>query len=97
MPPRRSRPGPRPQAPGDTPARDTPGGRLQAARQAAGLSQGQLADALGSDTAVVSKAERDVKAPSLEWLHQAAAVLRIRPSTLDPRLSGRIPPKPPPQ
>jgi len=70
-----------------------PGGelaeRIRAARESAGLTQQQLADAIGSGKMAVSEAERGVRVPSLEWLHRAAVALKCRPSDLDPRLTDR--------
>ncbi len=62
--------------------------RLRAAREAAGLSQQQLAAAMGTHKQSVSDAERG-SPRSLEWLHRAAVALGCPPSSLDPRLADR--------
>lgn len=50
------------------------GARLRAARRAAGLTQKQLADALGVESITVSRWERGVTAPSLERLRRVAQI-----------------------
>ena len=72
----------------------TTGTRLKAAREKAGLTQSQLATAIGSTKQVVSGAENDrpTHPVSLEWLWRAAGALRVKASSLDPRLAARVPP-----
>lgn len=72
----------------------TTGARLKAAREKAGLTQRQLAAAMGTAPQTVSDVEHDrtTHPASLEWLLRAAAVLRVKASSLDPWLASRVPP-----
>jgi transcriptional regulator with XRE-family HTH domain len=58
------------------------GGRLRAARRGAGLTQKQLADALGVDAITVSRWEREVTTPSLSRLRRVAEVTGMTVSDL---------------
>jgi transcriptional regulator with XRE-family HTH domain len=69
------------------PADDTPA-RLRAAMDRRGVGQSELARRLGCAQPVVAKILAG-KGGSLEWLHRAAVALGVRPSELDPRLTGR--------
>lgn len=72
---------------------DTPSDRLKAAREAAGLSQSQAAAKMpGRVTAQYwSDVERGRRAPSLEWLWEAARAVGCDPHGLDGRLASRGP------
>jgi transcriptional regulator with XRE-family HTH domain len=67
---------------------DTPGARLRAAREAAGLSQAAAAARMGGDVSAQywSDVERGRRKPSLEWLWEAAQALGCDPHGLDERL-----------
>lgn len=62
--------------------------RIRRARLAAGLTQGQLAEKIGTSKQGVSNAERGAYPPTLEWLHAAAVAMGCPPSELDPRLTS---------
>ena len=58
------------------------GGRVRAARRAAGLTQKQLAEALGVEPITVSRWERDVTSPSLPRLRRIAELTETTVSDL---------------
>lgn len=65
--------------------------RVRSAREAAGLTQQQLADMLGVTKARISDVEQGRHFQvRLEWLVRLARVLQIAPSTLHPDLTDRI-------
>jgi len=72
----------------------TTGTRLKAARLKAGLTQSQLAAAMGTAPQTVSDVENDrtTHPASLEWLLRAAGVLRVKASSLNPWLAPKVPP-----
>jgi transcriptional regulator with XRE-family HTH domain len=51
-------------------------------REARGLTQTQLADAIGVNQATISKIERGVGNPTLDVIQRIAAALRVHPSQL---------------
>ena len=65
------------------------GVRLASARRASGLSQSQVARLMRPPCHVrtVSKIERGVLNPSLEWLYEFARVVGVDPHELDDRLT----------
>ena len=58
------------------------GARIKAAREAAGLTQEDLADALEMSSTHISVLERGVKAPKLETLVKIANALKVSTDTL---------------
>lgn len=62
--------------------------RLKRARIAAGLTQEQLAERIGTSKQGVSNAERGKYPPTLEWLHAVAVAIGCPPSELDERLTS---------
>ena len=56
----------------------TPGQRLRAARERAGVTQAQLAERMGSAQATISDVERGQPA-TLDWMYAAAVALGYRP------------------
>jgi len=66
------------------------GDRLRAARLAADLSQGKLAEALGISQSYVADVERGRRQPTLEWLILAADAVGCNRSELDERLADRV-------
>jgi transcriptional regulator with XRE-family HTH domain len=62
--------------------RDGVGARLRTARRAAGLTQKQLAEALGVESITVSRWERGVTVPSLSRLRRIAEVTETTVSDL---------------
>jgi transcriptional regulator with XRE-family HTH domain len=58
------------------------GGRIRAARRAAGLTQKQLAEELGVEPITVSRWERDVTSPSLPRLRRIAELTETTVSDL---------------
>jgi transcriptional regulator with XRE-family HTH domain len=58
------------------------GGRVRAARRAAGLTQKQLAESLGVEPITVSRWERDVTSPSLPRLRRIAELTETTVSDL---------------
>jgi transcriptional regulator with XRE-family HTH domain len=67
----------------------TPGSRVRAAREAAGLSQAELARKLGWTPGAVSGIEIGYRLPSLDRLYAIAAVIGCSPHLLDDRLTQR--------
>jgi len=63
--------------------------RLVAARQAAGLTQAQLAERLGVTIGRISDAETGRRPMGLEGLCSLARAVGCRPSTLDERLTDK--------
>ena len=61
--------------------------RLRAVRNAAGLTQVQVAARLGIAQGSYADFERGKRAASLEWLLRFAAAVGCDPSTLDARLA----------
>jgi transcriptional regulator with XRE-family HTH domain len=89
-------------APGYDPAMHTPdpppdsvAGKIKAARDKAGLTQGQAAARMPGNVAVQywSDVERARRTPSLEWLWDAAQAIGCDPHDLDPRLQSKTKPK----
>lgn len=62
------------------------GDEIRKARQAAGLSQEQLALRAGVDRTYVSMLEREIHSPTLDTLISLCRVLAIRPSELVARV-----------
>jgi transcriptional regulator with XRE-family HTH domain len=77
------------------PEPDSPAARLRAARDRAGLSQGQAAAKMPGNVTIQywSDVERGRRSPSLEWLWDAAHAIGCDPNTLDDRLRPARPPK----
>jgi transcriptional regulator with XRE-family HTH domain len=64
--------------------------RFRAARLAAGLSQSEVARALGTGRHNISRIESGGHEPTPQWLLWAAAVLRLDAAALDPELAGLV-------
>ena len=58
------------------------GEKIKAYREAAGLSQKQLADALGLDQSAISNWETGRTAPTINNLYRTADILGCRPADL---------------
>jgi ribosome-binding protein aMBF1 (putative translation factor) len=72
--------------------RETIGARIREARERAGMSQEQLASAIGSEAATVSRYETARRAISLEIVEQIARALNITTMELvagSPSVAGR--------
>jgi transcriptional regulator with XRE-family HTH domain len=67
----------------------TPGPRVRAAREAAGLSQAELSRRLGCSPGAVWQIEADKCPATLDRLYEIATAIGCRPSDLDPRLTSR--------
>ena len=68
----------------------TTGHRLRSAREAAGLSQTELARRMGANRVTVTRVESGEKTPELGWLYQAAVAIGCKPSKVDERLTDKI-------
>lgn len=55
---------------------------IRAMRKKAGLTQGELADAIGTTHGYVGKMERGEKRIALDWIHKIAEALHCRPDDL---------------
>jgi len=55
---------------------------IRAMRERAGLTQGQLAKAIGTTHGYVGKMERGEKRIALDWIHKIAGALNCRPDDL---------------
>jgi transcriptional regulator with XRE-family HTH domain len=73
------------------PAKTTPGQRVRAARQAAGLTQTVLAGRLGCSQQYIVRVEGDKVRPTLDWLLAASKAIGCLPSSLAVELAD---PKP---
>lgn len=65
------------------------GTEIRLAREAAGLTQEELADRAGVHRTYVSLLERDKKSPTVAMLFRLCAPLGLRPSTLLARLESK--------
>jgi DNA-binding transcriptional regulator YiaG len=72
------------------PPPDSVAGKIKAARDKAGLTQGQAAARMPGNVAVQywSDVERARRTPSLEWLWNAAKAIGCDPHALDERLQA---------
>ncbi|MFL5607766.1 MAG: helix-turn-helix domain-containing protein [Gemmatimonadaceae bacterium] len=70
------------------------GGELQRTRQAAGLTQEELADRADIDRTYVSKLERDLQSPTVDVLVQLCRAMRVRASELLALVEDDLKPKP---
>ena len=71
---------------------NTIGARLYRARTLAGISQAELAQAIGTTKAGVSIVEKNQRIPTLDWLIRAARALGVSGAVLSDDLADRIPP-----
>lgn len=71
---------------------NTIGARLYRARTLAGISQSELAQAIGTTKAGVSIVEKNQRIPTLDWLIRAARALGVSGAVLSGDLADRIPP-----
>ena len=71
---------------------NTIGARLYRARTLAGISQSELAQAIGTSKTGVYLVERNRRVATLDWLIRAARALNVPGSVLSDDLSDRIPP-----
>lgn len=55
---------------------------LSRIRDARGLTQSQLAEAIGANQATISKIEKGIGNPTLDMIQRIAAALRVHPSQL---------------
>lgn len=62
------------------------GEELRRARQAAGLTQEQLAHEAQIDRTYISQLEHDKKSPTIDMLFRICAALHVRPSVLIARI-----------
>lgn len=74
---------------------NTIGARLYRARTLAGISQSDLARAIGTTKAGVSIVEKNQRVPTLDWLIRAARALGVSGAVLSDDLADRIPPENP--
>lgn len=58
------------------------GQKIEAARQASGMTLDEVAEKLGTSSATISQYEKGFRRPSLERLGQLARALRTHPSRL---------------
>lgn len=65
--------------------------RLREAARSKGVTSVELAARMGLTQGSVGPVLSGHIRPSLAWLYRAAAALGIKPSTLDERLTGKIP------
>ena len=65
------------------------GREIRLAREAAGLTQEELADRAGVHRTYVSLLERDKKSPTVAMLFRLCAALGLRPSTLLARVESK--------
>lgn len=65
------------------------GREIRLAREAAGLTQEELADRAGVHRTYVSLLERDKKSPTIAMLFRLCAALGLRPSTLLARVESK--------
>ena len=63
---------------------------LREAREAAGMTQEQLALAAGVDRSYVSQLERDLKSPTIQMLFRLCQALQASPSKLVGKLERRL-------
>lgn len=63
---------------------DTIGTRIAAARAKRGMTQAELAEAIGTSGVVVCHLETSFRVPSVRRLYDIAAALKTRPSKLLP-------------
>ena len=63
---------------------------LRDAREAADMTQEQLALAAGVDRSYVSQLERDLKSPTIQMLFRLCAALQTSPSKLIAKLERRL-------
>lgn len=61
--------------------------RFKAARASSGLSAQELAEKVGTDRFYISKIERGLKVPSLDFLYHAAIAMGMRPFDMHPKLT----------
>ncbi len=64
------------------------GARIRALRQTLKLTQAEVAERAGIDASFYGQVERGVNVPSLRTLFAVAAVLRVEPAELLPRVKG---------
>ena len=64
-----------------------PGARLRAAREAAGLSQADLARQLGVTPAAITNLESDAKRITLDRIDEVCLAIGCDPHSIDHRLS----------
>jgi DNA-binding XRE family transcriptional regulator len=76
----------------ETSDENTIGARLYRARTLAGISQSELAKAIGTSKAGVSIVEKNQRVPTLDWLIRAARALNVSGAVLSDDLADRIPP-----
>ena len=69
------------------------GDELRKAREAAGLTQEQLADGAGVDRTYVSILERNLQSPTVDTLVRLCRVLGVRPSEFLARFEDGYRPK----
>ena len=65
------------------------GEELRKAREAAGLTQEQLAHATGIDRSFISELEHDKKSPTINRLFRLCKAIGVRPSVLIARVEKR--------
>jgi transcriptional regulator with XRE-family HTH domain len=63
---------------------------LREAREAAGMTQEQLALAAGVDRSYVSQLERDLKSPTVQMLFRLCQAAQTSPSMLVAKLERRL-------
>lgn len=66
---------------------DTIGTRIAKARTKRGMTQAELADALGTTAKIVSHLETSFRTPSLRRLYTIAGILDVSPASLLSRTS----------
>ena len=64
---------------------------LRETREAAGMTQEDLALTAGVDRSYVSQLERNLKSPTVSMLFRLCEALRISPSTVIARLEAVVP------